>query len=1376
MNFYVKRYGEYSRRARRPGKPYARFHLIWTLLITIYFIAGFASLGARWFVTTQLNDHREAMEALFTDAFGVVIKADEIEGGFHLIRPTIVLRNATLSRPNGPVSLTLPKVEAELSWSSLWHLEPRFYALVVTSPTLTVRRLSAYKFDIAGFVIDVESLENETEDADDVRSRQPFTSWLLGQDQLVLRNGTFTYIDETLPNPQPVIIKNTDAVFDQSLLDWRAAVRATLVEGALVKHFEAKARIEKKILSRNDSPLTWTGEGYFHSDRINGANILRRIGLSRFLSSGEGAARAWIKFDRGHIASTTADLALRDVAARFDNNLSPIRLSQLSGRFSYENNGQGMHVVRAQALQFTDSRKLRFGPAELGGTCDTDAAGDLLGCHFFASEISIDTLSRLSPSLPIPEDARQFLKSKPVSGMLRNVEASVRGDFTHPGNWSFNGGFTGLTLPAGTDALPGFRNVSGAVFSSRPGTFDLTLDSHVTQLTFPDIFRNPKLDFDSITGNVRIETEPRLKLTFQNITVKNSDAVVTGAGYWEASGGAGTIDIGGKILSARGESVHKYLPKVIGNVALNYVESAVLAGKASNGSWTVRGKLNAFPWDGAHKGEGLFKIDADVENGILDFMPSHRITKSGNFVHEEYWPLLKNIKAHLLFEGNRMLITGQSASSHNLSASNVRVEIPSYIGNNAKLTVSGRIDGDLNDAIGYINTSRFLRSILGESFATSTGKGNQTSTLTLELPFHDPEKTTFSVESTLKGAEFRYLPMLPAAQKLSGTLRFDNSGVHGRQPIRGELGGAPLSISAQTKNHTLRLAFNGRLLPEDGRRMLNLPWTDPLFEHVSGYADTQVELEIPFNEPNQWQLTGKSNLSGLALHLPAPFEKQSQIEWPLSFEWRTISEDGIKQQVSTKITPDKIKDESDVLRSLSIALDNRATLEMRFSERNGSLRPESGAISFGEKIASKPSGFDIKVIAPELDLDAWTRVFAPANAGTQYAASKEKLLQTLKGDFLSKLSSISLQTNTLHLGRETFSDVDSTLRHIGQIWHVRLQSDAASGQIEFTEPLAESGQPSLSMKLLRLHLPASYETAVGEDISSAPRNWLPNLDVVVDDLRIGPRNIGKVEVKAQNDLEGGRDIWRISHFAIRNQGGTLTGTGRWLSGGKDNPAGTSAIALEADVKSMGEVLQSLNVIDVVHDAPGALTLKAEWRGMPIDFNFETLNGEITGKTGAGQLIQVEPGAGRILSLLSMQHLMRRLTLDFRDVAGRGFGFDSISTNATVTNGILHTEKTSLLGSAATVLIGGDIDLVNEVLDLRAIVLPSINAEGASVALAIANPAVGIGTLLAQLVLKDQISKFLSSEYAIRGTFDAPDVQKLSRAETQKDAVDRTQKN
>ena len=132
----------------------------------------------------------------------------------------------------------------------------------------------------------------------------------------------------------------------------------------------------------------------------------------------------------------------------------------------------------------------------------------------------------------------------------------------------------------------------------------------------------------------------------------------------------------------------------------------------------------------------------------------------------------------------------------------------------------------------------------------------------------------------------------------------------------------------------------------------------------------------------------------------------------------------------------------------------------------------------------------------------------------------------------------------------------------------------------------------------------------------------------------------------------------------------------------------------------------------------------------------------------------------------MQHLLRRLTLDFRDVISQGFRFDSFSTSSEIENGVIHVKRTTIAGSAATVVTLGDVDLVNNILDLKALVLPSINAEGASLALAIANPAVGLGTLLAQWVLKDQISNFLSTEYEVKGSIDDPTIEKIPFAQRQ----------
>jgi len=57
------------------------------------------------------------------------------------------------------------------------------------------------------------------------------------------------------------------------------------------------------------------------------------------------------------------------------------------------------------------------------------------------------------------------------------------------------------------------------------------------------------------------------------------------------------------------------------------------------------------------------------------------------------------------------------------------------------------------------------------------------------------------------------------------------------------------------------------------------------------------------------------------------------------------------------------------------------------------------------------------------------------------------------------------------------------------------------------------------------------------------------------------------------------------------------------------------------------------------------------------------------------------------------------------------------------------------GVQAAVLMEGRADLVRETQDLRVIVVPEINAGTASLAYAAVNPAVGLGTFVAQWLLR-----------------------------------------
>ena len=116
---------------------------------------------------------------------------------------------------------------------------------------------------------------------------------------------------------------------------------------------------------------------------------------------------------------------------------------------------------------------------------------------------------------------------------------------------------------------------------------------------------------------------------------------------------------------------------------------------------------------------------------------------------------------------------------------------------------------------------------------------------------------------------------------------------------------------------------------------------------------------------------------------------------------------------------------------------------------------------------------------------------------------------------------------------------------------------------------------------------------------------------------------------------------------------------------------------------------------------------AWWPGPPAAFALARLNGEIGFSVTDGTIRSADPGAGRMLGLMSVAALPRRLALDFRDVFGTGFSFDQASGTVRLENGHAHTDNTVLESTAATLSIVGSSDLVAKRFDYMMTVRPGV---------------------------------------------------------------------
>ena len=231
----------------------------------------------------------------------------------------------------------------------------------------------------------------------------------------------------------------------------------------------------------------------------------------------------------------------------------------------------------------------------------------------------------------------------------------------------------------------------------------------------------------------------------------------------------------------------------------------------------------------------------------------------------------------------------------------------------------------------------------------------------------------------------------------------------------------------------------------------------------------------------------------------------------------------------------------------------------------------------------------------------------------------------------------------------------------------------------------------------------------------------------------------------------------------------MSATGSWDRdpGAPQNAPRRMNLALNLEFGNAGRLLARFGMPDAIRNGTGFLKGDISWQGSPFSIDFASLAGKLQLQTDKGQFLKADAGAARLLSVMSLQSLPRRISLDFRDVFSEGFAFDSIASTAIIKNGLLDTRDFRMRGVGATVLMEGGIDLGHETQNLHVLVLPIIDATSASlVYAALANPAIGLGTFLAQLVLRDPLSRALAVEYDVTGSWTDPQVRKRERAVTQ----------
>jgi uncharacterized protein YhdP len=271
------------------------------------------------------------------------------------------------------------------------------------------------------------------------------------------------------------------------------------------------------------------------------------------------------------------------------------------------------------------------------------------------------------------------------------------------------------------------------------------------------------------------------------------------------------------------------------------------------------------------------------------------------------------------------------------------------------------------------------------------------------------------------------------------------------------------------------------------------------------------------------------------------------------------------------------------------------------------------------------------------------------------------------------------------------------------------------------------------------------------------------MDVVIDDLEWRGLKLGRVELQAVNRGGGGAAPreWRLQRLQVRVPEATLEANGQWSA---VPPSAQRRMALEFQLSlaDSGALLERLGHGKILAGGKGRLQGQLAWSGSPLSPDVASLDGQMSVALESGQILKVDAGAARLLGVLTLQSLPRRLLLDFRDLYQEGFAFDNVAGELRLASGVAHVNSLRMRGVQATVLMEGRADLERETQDLRVFVVPEINAGTASLAFAAINPAIGLGTFLAQWLLRRPLIAANTREFHVTGGWADPKIERVER--------------
>ncbi|MCW8833130.1 MAG: YhdP family protein [Colwellia sp.] len=946
------------------------------------------------------------------------------------------------------------------------------------------------------------------------------------------------------------------------------------------------------------------------------------------------------------------------------------------------------------------------------------------GFSVYLSAFDLALISQVSPLVITEQNTRNLFSQLNVVGEAHDIYLKKSAD-----NIQALANFTQVSTQF-SQGIPGVKNLSGQL-SFTENNLHLDISAKQGELDFNELFVAP-IVYHSLAADVNLSffnqkpAKQGWQLEVNNIAVNSPELTMSADLAINAQQGHEmTMALLASITEGDATKAGNYFPLTSMSADLvNYLNTAIVSGRVNQAQVLINGPLSHFPFT---DNSGIFVVDAELEQGVFSF--------------DNEWPAITDFAANLNFTNNSMLITGRSGSLVGLDVNGVQAAIDD-LANEQVLTVDTLVKPSAANLVADLMDKSPLKDSVSAVLEQLQVDGNIQGEFHLNLPLNATEQVLASGKINFSDNQVALQTPRMDFAKVKGQLSFANDKI------------STENLSLTWLDMPLNLDITGEDKVEyyDTDIAITANWQEkswqqhvaPLLKkYLSGEVQWQGEISLHQHHSGgfSYDFTIDSDLAQTLFHLPAPYEKAQGQKVPLTVK--------VNGQL----------DESTINANYGEQLSFFGVLE-----HDTSHFERAHLVLGDEKMLLPTGGFHITTTLAYADFSYWqpliTDIIDSVNndSANEQAATQNNSSPSL----FSKPERIRGTLTELDILGQQLNNVSFNLLDKEHWWLLQLNAKETRSRIKFFPDWLSQGidvEADFINFSTGKEVNASTEHVADTSVKARINEQdvfanIPKINLRCDSCKVDKLDLGEVKISLSRTEE---NIITIDHFSAKREQVEFSLVGQWK---KDAKGSNTDIHGNLALKNIEYELEQLGYGSIIRDSGGKLDFDLNWQGGPHEFAAERLNGDVSAKIDDGYLAEVSDKA-RIFSVLSLDSLVRKLTLDFRDIFSDGMFYSDIKGGYHIKDGVLYTDDTRMNGPAGNLYIQGNTNFVTNVLDYKMSYKPNLTSSLPVLAwIATLNPVVFLaGVAIDQVITSKVVSEF---NFELTGNIDDPNFREVNR--------------